>query len=187
MFIPVNLCFHPPAHLLQAKAELREEAAERITRFIRFAANVNKLGGGAAARLSSRAFSGKTKEREKAKKAKKGKIRRRDSIRKGAKVVLRRKTNIFRIWLFALFLFLSCFFIFSCPDVCFASHSFLLSRCHIGVVPAIDERNRDYNRRLPAEEVHWHQEVLAASILRAWWALPEVLHRVGQAGCQGGD
>ena len=68
--------------LFQAMQEMREEAAERITRFIRYVGTVNRLGGDTAATISARAFSGKTKNRKKAAKAKKA--RRRDSFKKKA-------------------------------------------------------------------------------------------------------
>ena len=60
---------------------MKDEAAERITRFIRYAAQVNTLGGGTGAMMAARAFSGKTPKRAKARK-----MKRRQSFKKKNKV-----------------------------------------------------------------------------------------------------
>jgi hypothetical protein len=63
--------------LKEAREELMEEAAERITRFIRYAGFVVKHGGGNAAKMAAMAMGGKTE--------KKKRTRRRKSITKKAK------------------------------------------------------------------------------------------------------
>jgi hypothetical protein len=61
--------------LKEAREELMEEAAERITRFIRYAGFVKKHGGGNAAKMAAMAMGGKTEKKK----------RRRKSITKKAK------------------------------------------------------------------------------------------------------